>query len=302
MLATMQHREGGPMARKGQREAEGVTERAHLTRLQYLSRNPDFRKSLDSLTNLRSALPEPGTSELTNERLDVLLGFTVRADQIAREWGIPFDLLSALAWKKWLEGVEPQERIPAASPLMDPPVVAWMDGVPAFMASVFGMDSTERQPEDNRYLNLRVDLDHPVEALLPLIEKELGRFSREHRQGRRRRLDTVAFHLGVFDRAEAGETFKAIASNLGKRSSTVKSAFLVARRNIYGSIPGPSKGKLPLRDFDPEKHSRDCAVCKTAQTFETMCAKVRKYALQDHKSQRELTGFDPVRDTRSPDC
>jgi hypothetical protein len=283
------------MARKGRLEAEAQTQRAHQARLLYLSRSPEFRKDIASLLKDRDALPG-NQSEFTPERRQALHENAARLGQVGKKWGVSELLLSQLYWPGWQAGLDPKEHIPAAAVLFDWPVIASTDA----SLSLFGIDARPPTPEDHRYLNLRVDLDHPVDVLLPLIEKELGRFSRGYRDGRRR-LKEVDFYVSVFDLAESGETFKAISLKLNRPLSTVKSAFLKARRNIFGSPAAPSKKDLPLASFQVDAHEQKCQVCRKAETFEQMCPQAQKYALQGYKSQRELTGLNPVRDTRDKD-
>lgn len=145
--------------------------------------------------------------------------------------------------------------------------------------------------KEDRFLFFRIDLEHPLEDLLSLIEKEL-REVYGTRPRRRRRLDRVDFQLRVFDLAEEGKTFSTIAAELQHRPSTIKSAFLVARRNVFGRAGVPSKKRLPLASFDTYEHVVGCPTCQGAQRFEQMCQKARLYANLDTKSQRELTGSD----------
>ena len=183
-------------------------------------------------------------------------------------------------------------------------------------------------PGPGKVLDLRVDLSYPQDVLEARIKVELSKAMKNRRNyqrkslfppaPQRRRLDKVNFYLRVFDLAEKGETFGKIAKALNRRVSTVKSVFLAVRRNIFGFRPvfqtttssgaiaspengsAPSKQELPLADFDPAKHISQCSVCKKAQTFKGMCIRTRMYALQEHGSQRELTGLDTRRDIRGP--
>jgi hypothetical protein len=284
------------MARKRAAEAKAETQRAHEARLQYLSRNLEFCKAIRSLSTLRDALP--GTSsELTCERQEALQEFVAKLEQVASKWEVPWFVLSQLSWHARHENRGHKERIPSLSVFFDSPVIAWRDALPPVViggnTGPFGAGPLTSMPENSRYLNLRVDLDHPVDTLLPLIEKELGRYSREHRRGRRRPKQ-VDFYLSVFDLAESGETFRAISLKLKKPQTTVKSAYLTARRKI-GSAATPSKKDLPLASFDKDTHTQNCSTCRKAQRLEEMCKPARIFALQDHESQRELTGRDPVR-------
>jgi len=166
-----------------------------------------------------------------------------------------------------------------------------------------------------RAVYIRVDVTHPVDMLLPLIEGELRSFVKvqgdrlagepELRRtlakvsGRRPRLDQVDPQLRVYDLAAEGQTFRAIATEVSRPLSTVKSAFLTARRNIFGKVESFKKKTLPLAAFDPNRHAGSCSVCSKAEVFEDMCPKARLYAGQDEASRRELP-IDPT-ELRRPD-
>jgi hypothetical protein len=152
-------------------------------------------------------------------------------------------------------------------------------------------------------LLISVDVTYPLDLLLSLIEaqiREAIEFRRSlvrepPRPYKRRRSDKAEFYLRGYDLAEQGQTFGAIAKALKRRVSTVKSAFLAARRIIFGSAPVPSKRQLPLVSFDIGNHCQQCSICRTAQRFEDMCPQAQYYANQDYASQRELTGLDTFR-------
>src|SRR5262249_32633825 len=148
---------------------------------------------------------------------------------------------------------------PAASVFFDSPVAAWTDA----LIAPFGISLPAPRHEDGRYLNLRIDLDHPADTLLPLIERELGRYSRQYRR-QRRRLKEAPFNLRVFDLAESGETFKAIFQTVRKPVTTVRSAYLTASRNVFGPGLTHSKKTLPLVNFDANAHCETCPTCRKA--------------------------------------
>lgn len=288
------------MARKRSAEAEAETQRAHEARLRYLSRNHEFRRDVDSLIRLRDALP-PEQGKLTPERLKALQPFVATLEQVGKKWGVPWNLLSLVSSEGWHNASPPEERVSAASFLFDKPVIAWNDA-PLPLLALVGIAEPEQTPADTRYLNLRVDLDYPVDTLVPMIEQEVRRFAK-HRPRGRRRPDKVDFYLQVFDLAEQAETFPAIAKALTAPPSTVKSAFLAARRNIFGTMTAAasSKKELPLADFRRDEHVQTCPTCRSAERFEDMCSRTRAYAFQDHESQREQTGLDTVAQDISED-
>src|SRR5215831_4711936 len=150
------------MARKGIVEAEAEIRRAHETRLQYLSRNPEFRQLIESVISLRESLPGK-PSELTPERAKVLGGFIAKLEQAGREWGVSWALLNQLSFPDWHADLDHKERIPAASFHSDRPVSAWTEASSASQAIALppSLVWADEAGEDTRYLNLLVDLDHP---------------------------------------------------------------------------------------------------------------------------------------------
>ncbi len=152
--------------------------------------------------------------------------------------------------------------------------------------------ATERR--DERFLYLRVDLQHPVDDLLPLIEIEL-RDQIGNRPPKRRRLDKVDFHLAVFDLACEGLTFARIADELGRRPSSVRSAYFAAAQRVLGPADVPEKRHLPLDYFNPTTHAKTCSTCKNAKAVEEMCPETQRFIRQDHVAQRELPGYDTTR-------
>jgi hypothetical protein len=283
------------MPRKKFAEAEARVVQAQTDRLRYLSRRQGFRRMIDWLTELRDALPgTPG--QLTWERIEAYPKFLVSLQVTAEKWGVAWDLLSVLSSHAWHENRSPQERIPSAASLSELPVIAWTNSFLTLPGKTgFGSKNLEPTPGDSRYLNLRVDLDHPVDALVPLIEKELAIHSRKYLHGRRRRTDTVDFNLGVFDRVVSGQPFKAISTELKVRLSTVKSAYLAACRAVFEPGTAPSKKQVTLDAFNLTDHFEKCPVCRQALNPEQMCAAARIYVEQDQKGRSELPGYDTSR-------
>jgi len=137
-------------------------------------------------------------------------------------------------------------------------------------------------------LEILVDLRYPRDVIISLIEQELRKAQKRPRPQQRQHLDKVDFHLKVYDLAEQGDTFAAIANTLGKPKSTVKSAFIAVRRNIFGSAPVHSKKRLPLVDFNLNRHLMECSVCKAAEQFEDMCWYVPSRMMQRGFKQYHL--------------
>jgi hypothetical protein len=261
------------MPRRGASQASESTRKAKDSRWRYLLRNPEFRGELAAVSRL-AALADHSQRRvrLFDERFEALL----------KKWGFSYLNLELLLMYHQLR------RHPVHE------IVTTLDSAGDYVLS-FPVSADERG-DDDFLLRLQVDLRHPLDVLMAHVEEELQDAIGD-RPRQRRRLDKVDFYLDVFDRAVRGESFKSIARTQGRGVSTVKTAFLAAKRNIFGSAAGPSKKGLPLVNFDTDAHHRYCSVCKKANTFNEMCTQARTYFLQDHKGQRELTGFDSVRDT-----
>ena len=144
---------------------------------------------------------------------------------------------------------------------------------------------------EDRFLLIRVDLYHPVDDVMPLIEEELRNIY-HRRPKRRRRFDKVQFNCTVYDLAKAGKKFSEIATCLDKSVSTVKSAYLVATRHIFSFGQCPRKKDLPIVAFDSHRHCQSCIVCRKAQSVEEMCSEARVFANLESRALREKTGLD----------
>ena len=83
--------------------------------------------------------------------------------------------------------------------------------------------------------------------------------------------------------------FDEIARQLGRSQSTIKSAYVVASKNILGERI--QKKKAAIVNYEPQTHIQKCPVCKKAKTLEQLCPKTFAYIHQGHKSQKELTGY-----------
>lgn len=250
------------MPRKHRNQATTQSHAVQIARWRYLLRNSEFQKDLDALNG---ALKGNG------------LQFFEERERIADKWGLL--------------------RIPGEA------IVYWPGGRPhpddfESLEKYGSEDFVSRSPvtatelRESRFLILWVDLNHPADVLLPLIEEELRH---QIRPQRRHRLDKVDFHLRVFDLASEGLTFSEIANKVHSNVSTVKGAYLAATKKIFVDTDRPKKKHLSLEYFDPESHQRNCATCKSAKTAAQMCSDARRYLVQDRVSQRELTGYDTTR-------
>jgi hypothetical protein len=284
------------MPRKKAVQAADESARAQESRWRYLVRNPEFLNGLRALAKHRT----PETIHVI-EQPEELFAF-------AKKW--------AVLWLVVEEAIctlvkDPNAELQSHGAYLleaNPPVSIETE------RETFSPDS-DHDPDPSlitgHVVYIKVDLTHPLDTLLPLIERELRQFANRNdtslegepelratlaqSTGRRRRLDRVEYYLRVFDLAEQGQTFRTIAKELKRPLSSVKSAFLAARRNVFGQAGFPkhaTKKDLPLASFDVERHCQSCATCQKADSFEKMCPKARLYALQDHKGQTELPASD----------
>jgi len=149
---------------------------------------------------------------------------------------------------------------------------------------------------ENRFLSFRVDVIHPIQDLLPLIEGMLREAMQDKPKGRRR-FDKLDEQLEVFDLVRQGLPFKHIARKLKRREPTVKSKFMTACEKINGVTASRKQveHKQLMTGFDPKSHTKNCPVCRAAVDFEGMCDQARHYTKIDHVSQREISGGSKVK-------
>jgi hypothetical protein len=167
---------------------------------------------------------------------------------------------------------------------------------------------TPQELGDPRTLYLAVDLAYPQDVLVALMEDELRKaIDRRHQflatRSGRRRPDKVDFYLQVYDRAHEGQSFGTIAKTLGKSGSTVRTAFAVAARNIFGPREPPSKREVVTAGFKAEGHIEKCPVCKLATIPEQFCLPMRRDLGMDRAERpwRETLSADPHREAADPD-
>ncbi len=273
------------MPRRKGSEAENEALKNREVRWRYLLRHPEFRAGLNEL---RRHYRDGG-------------GYSQKEKNFGDKWelySIPGEILQPyhrnyLTEDLCLEAIERYESffqhndrdfIGCPVSAGDPwDIHDWID--PPFPGSRPGV-----------FLEIMVDLRYPLDLLVTLIEQEIRTaLHKRTRPRQRRRLDKVETYLKVYDLAEKGESYGAIAKALKRRVSTVKSAYLAASRNIFGSAKMPRKRALPLASLDPDTHVQRCPTCQRAQNFEEMCAQARLYTGQETKGQRALTGLDVTR-------
>ncbi len=290
------------MPRKKARDAKAEEDATRRARIRYVLRNPTFRKEFNDLRRRVPTLHD-GVERMLEVwkvaekwKVPSLLRhaplFHWKRDDFRKLLSMPSDFRESFLghdselWKPFSEhdALElSSETLPVFENILTADV-----GDPRLVGDV-------SSAVEGSTLILWVDMasDRPVDSLLALVEKELRRFAKERPRGRRR-LDKTDFYLQVFDLAELGETFKAIAAKLQGRVSTVKSAYLTASRNVFGLSGRPAKKALPLASFDFAGHCETCPKCGKAQRPEEFCRKALLYAHQDQRGQRERPGYDTV--------
>jgi hypothetical protein len=156
------------------------------------------------------------------------------------------------------------------------------------------------QLDNPHTLYLEIELAYPRDVLLALIEETLSEVVEKRRSRiklnvrKRQRSDKADFELAAYDQVLAGESFPTIAARLRRPVSSVKSAYLAACWNIFGSAPPRRKRDMPLVAFDFANHVPKCEICKHAERPEEFCAPARAYSNQDYVSLKELpVGGEP---------
>lgn len=235
------------MPRRTGEKAKDEAKRAREMRWQYLIRNHLFRAEI---RDLRKAFREDH-EDADNKRTALIekWNLTQVPDGILREPIIPDDIPRKLEYyEKFLDRPPFGYPVEALSPLNVSP---------------------------GRYLNIKVDLTEPVDLILYFISEIL----RQYRRGStgKRRLDSVGFQLEVFDLYKFGKNFEEIAHELNLRQrpirartikgrrNTVRSAYVAAKRKIYGASDA-------ISDEDETSHTYDtCSICRKANKEEDFC-------------------------------
>ncbi len=261
-------------------EAREVLQQERESRWRYVVRHPEFRRRLRELRALYQN-SDPLEVEATHK-------------DFVKKWGlekIPFDILT----REYIPDEIPlknqfYETFCHAAPLC-PPVQ--IDEGPAGFITPSGVHRGE-------FATITVDLSYPDNLLVAAIGAELKAFRGDGPRRRHHRDKTDEF-LDVYDRAEKGESIATIASALNESPSTVKGRLRAALRKIYSSTELPSKWGLVLASFDAATHFATCSICRAANAKENpspdeYCPQVKRFIDEESAGQRELTGFDTVRD------
>lgn len=203
------------MPRKKGWIAERLGWAAQAARWKYALRNPAFRTELQRLSTLYASGSE---------------GFAAALAGFLDAWGFRYVGGEIFAGLPHVELEADDRRF-----------------LEAYSDVVFAPPIFPDPTGDGPVLDLAIDLRHPTDLLLSLVE-EIVKEAKEKRgygSSGRRRLDKLDFYLQVYDAAERRETFRAIARSLGKPVSSVKSAFLAARRNVFSQSPA-ARPNCPL--------------------------------------------------------
>lgn len=257
------------MPRKKSASAEAATRKAQEAHWRFLVHNPEFQKDLEHLHGFYRKRPVSQKAWA-----NLLKKWFQESTRVADKWGLARIPLLAIANFPFLD----ESNLESFG-------TEWgIAYLPVMMTKLV----------DDRFLFFRVDLEHSLESSLPLLEQQLRAFYRT-RARRRRRFDKVDFQLSVYKSAAKGETFFNIAKKLRKPTSTVKSAYLVARKAIFSKKATPSKKRLFLLNFDAPNHCQTCSVCQNAMLPKDLCHQARLYADLENRGQREVIGFDSNR-------
>lgn len=277
------------MPRKRGHDADDHAKNTKGARWRYLLRNPGFQADL---AVLRRACTGPVEFEFAGVVATVGLQFI--REELMKKWDLNF-IPSQLYYFH-------SNMLPALSPETVPEYEAFFaTDAGELLIGEAVWDGTEWYEEDpKKVLILGLNLSYPADVLVALAEARIraAKAARGQSLPHRRRLDKLDSQLAVFDRAQQGQKFRDIAKALGRRLSTVKSAYLAASRNIFGSGRARPKKRLPLEGFDAEDHAQKCPQCRQAQAFEEMCTKAKLYAGQDVRGRDELPGLDVNRNVR----
>ena len=313
------------MPRRRGPEAELAANRARQSQWRYLLRNPPFRDDINELLETYAVLRTLKQKETERpceqkvkvrtqrEFAEVLVGLFTDDDRlwgklqekmrkleakltaITKPLGL-YLLVSELRQGRSIDGSALGEPLPKLTP---DTVARYEKLLREDVSPVSVIDDQDAgylsgdELGDPHTLYLSIELAHPQDVLLSLIEQRLRQVIGERSKlikrdsGKRQRTDTADMGLAVYDQVLSGATFQKIASKLKRPVSSVKSAYLAACRNIHGSHPPRPKRLMPLEGFDPATHFQTCKVCKHAQRPEDFCGPARASINQDCVSQRE---------------
>jgi len=277
------------MPRREGPKAEAAAAKAMESRWRYLLRNPEFRADLNERRRHSGlGLSAPAIDEKGSE-------FLFKWDLL----GLPSNILKPdfpNLGPKTIKYYEPYFQFPIRNPVS---AIDLFDAYPDRIVCTCDVEDLG-SPPPGVLLEILVDLRNPRDLLMSLIEQELRKAQKRPRPRKRRHLDKVDSYLKVYDLAERGETFRAIAKTLKRPISTVKSAYLTAYKNIYGvsakrTKKTLSKDTFDWKTFDSKEHYKTCHTCQKATISDEMCPPLRLHVTQEHRGQRASTGYDTLR-------
>jgi hypothetical protein len=237
------------MARKTLEAALAETRKERKIRWHYLVRHPGFRAEVRTV---RDAFEAHAADREQQRR------------ELVQRWNLqeyPLDLLLHPKISPDLHRRFHYYDSFAEKELVERPVrLSGPESLPASGSSI----PTKNKSDS---IALTVDLSYPIDVLLPLIHEELR--TAKMSPSTRKHRDKEFFKLDVFDRALEGFPFYAIAQQFKAKESTVKSAFLVACRNIFGITP--VRKKALLGEYIQGHDFEHCPICSKVKTADDLC-------------------------------
>jgi hypothetical protein len=260
------------MPRKRVKQVETELESLLIARIRYLLRNPSFQREFN---DLRTAI------STTNDLVQQLAAL----GQFEDRWGV----YSLIKHPKLFQ--RPDGLLLSISTIPHFEKILTSD---VRSGRLIGEVSSFRE-QDILCICIDMTTQLAVDSVLALVEDEI-RQNYPKRHGRKR-FDTVEFHLSVFDLAIQRKTFAEISSELDSPISTIKSAFRVCTRKIFGESKSKKDKTIHGHDMtSPTTHLEHCDVCKkasvTAKSLNDYCPEFQAYVDQDYVPQREKTGYD----------
>jgi hypothetical protein len=282
------------MPRKKSVTAEAEFDSDRKIHLRFLLRSPEFRRDFREL-QAAVRIP-PGVAA---KDVNVPPDFFSRLEEFLKQWNLYQSEMTGILF--------PSEEVLAAENIvqLDPLSTENIPIVERLLAHTTYSPVSWRTSEPGR-VEMSVDLDAvPLDSLIAMVEDELRKVYRDHKQRTRRvgtrvrrRPDTDQFDLRVFDLALQGErSFRKIATQLSRPPSSVKTAFMRAAARIGVPRTTSRRRAASYHDwdvFDPDSHKRTCVHCRGAKTVEEMCAPLRQYVKQDERGQSEKLLRRPI--------
>lgn len=169
--------------------------------------------------------------------------------------------------------------------------MADLSGVPCWANVYLVPFSSFPHPPPEGFIALHVSLTatgDDVKRTFQQIKREIAKRS----GSRQSRSETFRNRRLVWDSIiRKGETFSQVARKLQKPTSTIKSLYRDARRDILGESSKNRRSRADRRELliaqvEPadQDHFRQCPQCSKARIPEDLCPPYREYAMQDERS------------------